>query len=112
MSQRGYATLDSAIEDLTRRGFTEHMVVIGDVLRAPQSGKTFGAEGLVIREYYRFEGLSDPDDMSIVYAIESPPGTRGILVDAFGVYSNPVVSAFLKDVPISRTAQTEAPAHT
>jgi len=54
----------------------------------------------MIREYHRFEGVSDPDDMSIVYAIESQSGTRGTLVDAFGVYSNPAVSAFLKDVPV------------
>jgi hypothetical protein len=38
--------------------------------------------------------------MAIVYAIESTDGTRGSLVDAFGAYSNPAVSAFLHDVPI------------
>jgi hypothetical protein len=40
--------------------------------------------------------------MAIVYAIESLDGTRGVLADAFGVYSNPTVSAFLEDVPIRR----------
>ncbi len=92
-----------AIEELGRRGFTEHFEVIGGQLRAVESGKTFRAEELAIREYRRFEGVSDPDDMAIVYAIESQTGTRGVLVDAFGVYSNPVVSEFLKDVPIHRT---------
>ena len=52
----------------------------------------FRAEDLTIREFHRFEGVSDPDDMSIVYAIESRDGTRGTLVDAFGVYSNPAVT--------------------
>jgi len=110
VSQTGYATLADAIEELTRRGFTEHFGVVGHALRALESGKAFRAEELLIREYHRFEGVSDPDDMSIVYAIESQTGTRGILVDAFGVYSNPVVSAFLKDVPIHRTARAEAEA--
>ena len=87
-----------------RRGFAEHLEIIGDELRALESGKTFKPEDLVIREYHRFEGVSDPDDMSIVYAIESQSGTRGTLVDAFGVYSNPAVSAFLKDVPVRRIA--------
>lgn len=94
--------MDGALDDLARRGFTEHFAVFGDRLRAVGGGQTFTADELMIREYYRFEGVSDPDDMSIVYAIETRDGTRGTLVDAFGVYSNPAVSAFLDDVPIRR----------
>jgi len=44
--------------------------------------------------------VSDPDDMAIVYAIETAGGIRGTLVDAYGVYSDPAVSAFLATVPI------------
>lgn len=98
-------TLTGAIESLSRQGFTENFEVVGNRLRALASGKTFGAGEVIIRDYHRFEGVSDPDDMSIVYAIESENGTRGILVDAFGVYSNPGVSAFLRDVPIRRSAR-------
>lgn len=82
--------------------------MVGDRLRAFDSGKTFGAHELIIREFERFEGVSDPDDMAIVYGIESTDGTRGALVDAFGAYSSPSVSAFLNDVPIRRTAPPEA----
>ena len=46
--------------------------------------------------------------MAIVYAIESTDGTRGSLVDAFGAYSNPTVSAFLHDVPIRQAAEPGA----
>ncbi len=28
--------------------------------------------------------MSDPDDMSVLYAIESADGTKGSIVDAFG----------------------------
>ena len=107
MSQGGYATLAGALDALTRGGFTEHFEVVGARLRAGESGKTFSAEELTIREYHRFEGVSDPDDMSIVYAIESQDGTRGTLVDAFGVYSDPAVSAFLEAVPIRRAVEAE-----
>jgi len=58
-------------------------------LRACDSGKTFGAHELGIREYPRFEGVSDRADMAIVYAIESLDGTRGSSADAFCVYSTP-----------------------
>jgi hypothetical protein len=95
-----YLTLARAIDDLTHSGFGEHFGVSGTDLRAFDSGRTFTAEQVVIREYHRFEGVSDPDDMSIVYAIEGQGGVRGTLVDAFGVYSDPTVSAFLEGVAI------------
>jgi hypothetical protein len=62
---------------------------VADVLRAPGSAQEFQANEVVIRQYRRFEGISAPDDMSIVYAIERSTGTRGTLVDAFGVYASP-----------------------
>jgi len=46
--------------------------------------------------------------MAIVYAIESTDGARGSLVDAFGAYSNPLVSAFLHDVPIRQALEPGA----
>ena len=36
--------------------------------------------------------------MSIVYAIETVGGMQGTLVDAFGVYSNPMISVFMNRV--------------
>ena len=93
-------TLTGAIEALTRRGFTEHFRVADGGLRAVGTGERLRAEDLVIREYHRFEGVSDPDDMAIVYAIESKGGVRGILTDAFGVYSDPETAAVLQDIPI------------
>ena len=91
-------TLSGALDDLARAGFVEHFGIVDGALRSFGSGRRFNAAELVIREYHRFEGVSDPDDMSIVYALESVNGTRGTLVDAFGVYSDPAVSAFMDKV--------------
>jgi hypothetical protein len=38
--------------------------------------------------------------MAIVYALESAIGIRGVLVDAFGVYADPAISAFVQQVAI------------
>jgi hypothetical protein len=104
MSPAVMTTLSDVLKRLAVNGYTEHFSVIGNRLRALESGKAFGAQEVVIRQYDRFEGISDPGDMSIVYAIEGPGGTRGTLVDAFGVYSNPVISEFLHNVRIKRLA--------
>lgn len=98
------ATLATALEDLGQRGYVRHFGVAADRLRDLADGRTFTAAELRIREYQRFEGVSDPDDMAIVYAVESLSGTRGTLVDAFGAYSDPAVGAFLGRVPIQATA--------
>jgi hypothetical protein len=103
-------TLSNAIERLVEQGFTAHFGVVGNTLRAFASEKTFGANELIIREFQRFEGVSDPDDMAIVYAIETADGSRGSLVDAFGAYSSPAVSAFLRDVPMGRASAPGAAA--
>ena len=92
------ATLAGAIEDLDERGFTEHFVLRNGRLRALNTGKNFAADQVVIAEHYRFEGISDPDDMAILYAIETRSGLRGTLTDAFGVYSDPTIAVFIEDV--------------
>lgn len=96
----GYRTLDRVIDELKERGFVERFDVRGGQLRALGSGRTFDARDLTIREYQRFEGVSDPDDASIVYAIETRNGTKGLLVDAFGPYANPEVGRLLETVEI------------
>jgi len=93
-------TLKRVVEDLARRGYTEHFRAVDGGLEALDSGQRFGSEELAIRGYYRFEGTSDPDDMAIAYAIETRSGVRGTLVDAFGVYADPTTAAVLKNVPI------------
>ena len=93
-------TLAGVMDDLSRRGFTEQFKVVGDRLRALESGKAFAGDQVMISEYHRFEGVSDPDDLSILYAIETRSGLRGTLADAFGVYADPGVSDFMRKVAL------------
>jgi hypothetical protein len=104
-----YATLSGALDELARRGFTERFRVVGGCLRALGTGKVLKTEDLLIREYHRFEGISDPDDMAIVYAPESTDGTRGTVVDAYGVYADPAMTTVLDAVPIQETAEKAGP---
>jgi len=92
----------TAIDELARRGFTDGFRVVDASLQVLRTGKMLRARDLVIREVYRFEGISDPDDMAVVYAIESTSGIQGTLIDAFGVYADPAKAAVLADIPIRR----------
>ena len=99
-----YATVACAVDELGRRGFTEGFRVVDGRLRAIGTGETVRPEDLVIREFYRFEGISDPDDMAIVYGIEGKGGLKATVVDAFGVYADPALSALLQGVAIREAA--------
>ncbi|HKW91390.1 MAG TPA: phosphoribosylpyrophosphate synthetase [Methylomirabilota bacterium] len=90
----------AVVDDLTHHGFPEEFRVVAGHLQVVRTGESLETKDLVIRDVYRFEGVSDPDDMAIVYGVESASGARGTVVDAFGVYSDPALSAVLRDVPI------------
>jgi hypothetical protein len=97
-------TMVDAIDGLGGRGYTEHFALRGGRLRGLTSGRVFAPEQVAVREIYRFEGVSDPDDTSILYALETPGGLRGTLADAFGVYADPAVGAFMAAVPTRGSA--------
>jgi hypothetical protein len=100
MSTKNYTNMVEAIEELKKRGFTKNFEFLDQTFRDVGSSRTFKADDLTIVEHYRFEGVSDPDDMSVVYAIESTDGLKGIVVDAFGLYANPNLGGFLENVKI------------
>jgi hypothetical protein len=87
-------TLAGEMEAFARRGFTEHFTAVAGGLRAVNRRTIVPPEDVVIVDFRRFEGVSDPDDMAILYAVEAP-GVRGTLVDAFGVYADPVLASVL-----------------
>ncbi len=103
MSVNQYRSVAEALAELSRRGFTANFEYLDDVFSAVDLGRSFEPEELTIVEHHRFEGASDPDDMAVVYAIESRDGIRGVLVDAFGVYANPRLGEFLRKVKIRET---------
>lgn len=51
-------------------------------------GKSYQPEELTIVKIYRFEEVTDPSDMSILYLIKANDGLIGYSIDAYGVYSN------------------------
>src|SRR5690242_11176858 len=83
-----YQTLSAAIENLREKGYREDFNITSDHLICEARQLQLHPENFEIKEVYRYEGNSSTDDSSIVYGIESKDGTKGILVDAYGVYAN------------------------
>jgi hypothetical protein len=77
-------TLVSCSNKLLNEGYKENFVAKENGLEAPSTKKVYPAEELRIVNFYRFEGNSDPADNSILYAIESNDGVKGMVIDAYG----------------------------
>lgn len=86
------------IEKLKKEGFTKDFVVRDGYLTYEGSPVGYKPETVKITSHYRFEGISDPSDNSIIYAIETHDGTKGVLTDAYGVYADEKTNKFIRQV--------------
>ncbi|SDM12277.1 hypothetical protein SAMN05421823_110231 [Catalinimonas alkaloidigena] len=102
MYNNRYSTLVEATNALMERGFTEQFQVNEDGRMAgtDKDAKSYAPEKLTVVEYHRFEGESAPEDMSVIYAIETDDGTKGTLIDAYGTYASAEAAEFIKKLKI------------
>lgn len=91
-----YNTLTEALDELKKRGYTKDFNLQESCIHCGESDIRLHPDEFVIDEFYRFEGDSNPDDSSIVYAISSVNGElKGTLVDAYGVYASSLSPAMV-----------------
>ena len=91
-------TLSACINKLVGEGYTSNFKVDERGLATTDDGKHYKPEQVHIKNFFRFEGASDPADNSILYAIELDDGTKGTLTDAYGSYNDPNIGKFIKQV--------------
>lgn len=90
--------LEKVQDKLENQGYTEQFRVEKGKLCGINNKKQYKPADVKAVNFYRFEGISDPDDMSILYAIETSDGTKGTLTDAYGNYSDEETGEFMKQV--------------
>ena len=71
--QGSMETLHEAIERLEQRGFRSAFYAVDDGSLAIDD-QVFAPESLVVEEVVRFEGVSDPGDESVLFALRSEDG--------------------------------------
>lgn len=91
-------TMASCMESMQKKGFTENFMVKEGYLHDLGTEKTYTPQQVKIPNFFRFEGESDPADSSILYAIETDDGVRGLLSDSYGPYSDMDVTNFINEV--------------
>lgn len=105
------STMTSCTTSLMKEGFTENFIVTETGIEAPSNQKTYVPDEVKIVSFYRFEGESDPADNSIVYAVETNDGVKGMLIDSYGSpYVSQKTATFIREVEdISKREHTDTP---
>src|SRR5947209_9291313 len=80
-------TLTERLNKAIKDGYTQNFSVTRQGLYSAANEKTYTPAEVCIRNFYRFEGESDPADNSIMYVIETSDGLKGTLIDAYGAYA-------------------------
>jgi len=95
-----YATLTEALDDLKRRGYTADFDLQPHCIECAAHQLELHPDDFEITEVYRFEGANDPGDSNVVYAIEGKNGMKGVLTDAYGMYSDSLTAKMLEKLRI------------
>lgn len=104
-----YRTLVEAMNKLREQGYTESFKLESGKLTCLGNGRSFGQDDLKIIEIHRFEGASDPADMSVLFAVECCDGTKGTVVSSYGANADHALLNFMKNVKIED--RTEVAGH-
>jgi hypothetical protein len=92
-----YDTLMEALDDLGKKGFTHNFHVSEQGL-SEKKGVYFEPADVKLIEFHRFEGITNPSDMSILYAVETNSGLKGTVVDSYGADGSEEISKFMNNV--------------
>lgn len=96
-------TLTDVLRTLNEKGYTQDFNLAFIAEHDQEHLLSEHPEAFLVDEVFRFDGMTNPDDDVAVYAISSERfGLKGVLVSAYGMYSNPAFHEILSKLTISR----------
>jgi len=97
-----YSSMLEAIEGLRKRGYTEDFNLKWNGLDCSNGQCDILHDEFEIDEFHRFEENTDPSEQSIIYAVSSKKyNVKGILINAYGIYAEPVTNELLAKLVIN-----------
>lgn len=79
-------TLSEVLNKLAAKGFKEF--ILTEKGMTTDQEHFYDADRLEIVKVFRFEGVSDPSDMSVIYVIQTDDKQVGYSMNAYGTYSD------------------------
>lgn len=99
-------SLSVVMETLRKRGYTEDFNIIGADIVFARDGQKAELHDLVIDRIYRFEGMTDMEDESILYAISCKThDKKGLLVNGYGIYTDDTTNKIVEMIERNKDAE-------
>ena len=90
-------TVSEVLSKLKKEGYTVDFNLAENCLVCHGNSLQISPDEFVVDNHYRFEGISDPGDAAVVYAISSDRhGVKGTLVDGYGIYSDSLTQELIQ----------------
>lgn len=97
----GYSNLVDAIQGLRKEGYVEDFNLQQQCIECRNGQYRIFHDEFQVDKYFRFDEVSDPADQSIIYAISSDKyDLKGILINSYGVYTEPITDEMLEKLKI------------
>lgn len=77
-------TLSQQMNSLKEEGYTTEFELNNNKILDHQSGRSYAIDEFDVVQTFRFEGASNPADNSILYALKTSDGDKGLLLGAYG----------------------------
>tara|TARA_R110002073_G_scaffold72537_1_gene177148 strand:+ start:117368 stop:117700 length:333 start_codon:yes stop_codon:yes gene_type:complete len=90
------------IKNYQAKGYRTCYFFDGHHLIDTLSKKKYTPNDICIVAENRFEGISDPSDISILYALKTVDGFKGTLLVGFGPSADLELSEFFKEIPMDQ----------
>jgi len=90
-------TVSEVLNVLKQRGYTVDFNLNDTCLVCHNNSLQVFPDEFTVDKHYRFEGISDPGDEDIVYAISSSKHhLKGTLVNGYGIYADKITDEMIK----------------
>jgi len=90
--------LTNQLQQLEKQGFTDQLKFENGQLTNLSNQLKYSANQIIHSDEYRFEGMTNPSDMSILFAIEFVDGRRGTLAAPYGSQGDADLFEFMNKV--------------
>lgn len=97
---KAYESLAGAIKALQQKGYIQDFNLHPEWIECPPLKLRLAPEEFHVDEIHRFEGMTNPDDSAILFAISSSAGVKGLLVDAYGVYAEALSPIMIRKLQV------------
>lgn len=96
-----------AIEEYQEKGYTSNFFFSDWRLIEPETKKKYAPEQIYVVKEKRYEGMSNPSDLSILYVIKTFDGMKGTFLMAYGPEADSEAAEFFMAIPDSNYINKE-----